>query len=111
MGSLGIKFFNVYIVIRIIKVKLEIWELSFFLINFVENDEIIVIVVFEVNLLVNKINWVLDNSVLRYFCINKKLLYEFEKFVYGEYIYMGNFYYVKVLGKRKIFFKLIYDKI
>ena len=66
--------------------------------------------VVEVNLVENKIDWVLDTGATKHLCANKELFHNLEDAADGECVYVGNTKTVGVLGKGKVFLKLTFRK-
>ncbi|CAN1762183.1 Retrovirus-related Pol polyprotein from transposon TNT 1-94 [Linum perenne] len=58
-------------------------------------------VVSEINLVDNRVDWIVDSGASKHFCSNKSLFSEFEA-TEGEQVYMGNSSTAGVFGKGKI---------
>ncbi|XP_075096171.1 uncharacterized protein LOC142174282 [Nicotiana tabacum] len=78
--------------------------------NLTEGGDVIAAVDVEANMVDNKTGWILDTCALRHICANKELFHDFEEFVDGECVYIGNSTIAGVMGKGKILLKLISEK-
>ena len=53
-------------------------------------SEVIAVVVSEVNLVNNMIEWVVDTGASRHICSNKEMFLDYEKVIDGESVYLGD---------------------
>ncbi|XP_070055248.1 uncharacterized protein [Nicotiana tomentosiformis] len=74
-------------------------------------DDIIAAVVFQVNLVANVKDWVLDSGATRHICANKKDFVSYIQIEEGEQVvYLGDSKTTPVLGKGKVLLKLTFGK-
>ncbi|XP_075076332.1 uncharacterized protein LOC142162988 [Nicotiana tabacum] len=78
--------------------------------NLTEGGDVIADVVVEANMVANKTDCILDTSILRHICANKKLFHDFEESADAECVYMGNSTTTRVMGKGRILLQLTSGK-
>ena len=76
--------------------------------NLVEGkDIIIVVIVYQVNMIVGNNEWVVDFGVTKHICGDKSVLYHYELMrEREEQVFMGSLRHAPVLGKDKYFSKV-----
>ena len=67
-------------------------------------------VVFEVNLVNNMIEWVVDTGATRHICSNKEMFLDYEEVIDRESVYLGDARTASVAGKGKVIFEKINNK-
>ncbi|KAH1082979.1 hypothetical protein J1N35_022740 [Gossypium stocksii] len=73
-------------------------------------DDVIAIVVFEVNLVENNTEWIVDIGATKHFYTNKEMFAKFEKVTEGKQVHMGNLSISEILAKGKLLLKLTSGK-
>ena len=73
-------------------------------------SEVIAVVVSEVNLVNNMIEWVVDTGASRHIYSNKEMFLDYEKVMDGESVYLGDARTASVAGKGKVLLKLTSGK-
>ena len=67
-------------------------------------------IVFEVNLVNNMIEWVVDTGATKHICSNKEMFLDYEEVIDGESIYLEDARTASVAGKGKVIFEKINSK-
>ena len=73
-------------------------------------SEVIAAVVYELNVVNNMIEWVVDTGATRHICSNKEMFLDYEEVIDTESVYLGDARTASVAGKGKVIFEKINNK-
>ncbi|KAK9705357.1 hypothetical protein RND81_07G050900 [Saponaria officinalis] len=76
-----------------------------------EGNDIIVVMVSEINLVGNLVEWIINTRATRHICTNKDLYKEFKDVDKKEVVYLGNYNEVSVTGIGKVHLKPTFGKV